>query len=218
MSEERIASGQGKVSENLSLDLLLAGDIVELRPMQLGHVDGLIAAASSGELWNLRYTNVPKPSTMRDMVEHALQQRECGSEFPFVVHLKSTGEVVGTTRYYYIEPNNRNMSIGFTWYAEKFHRSGVNTESKYLLLNHAFDVMNCISVQWHTDHRNKRSQAAIKRLGATFEGVLRNHKIMPDGVIRHTHCFSMLDTEWPESKDYLQSRLLHYKNNNKSMV
>jgi len=171
-------------------------------------VDGLIEAASSGQLWNLEYTNVPRPEEMKSMVEEALVQYQNDNEFPFVI--LHDGKVVGTTRYYNLNPTNRNLSIGYTWYAERVHRTGVNTACKYLLLEHAFEKINCISVQWHTDHRNKRSQEAIKRLGAKFEGVLRNDKIVKGGVIRHTHCFSMLEDEWPASKEYLESRMSFY--------
>jgi len=208
--QERYAHGEGRFTENLNHNLALAGDLVHLCAMQLDDVDALINAASSGELWNLPYTGVPKAEQMLANVEGALKQRELGLEFPFVVRRVDTNEVVGTTRFYAINEASRNLSIGYTWYATHVHRTGVNTECKYLLLEHAFEKMNCISVAWHTDHRNKQSQAAIRRLGAQFEGVLRNHKIMPDGVIRHTHCFSMLDTEWPQSKAYLQSRLDYF--------
>lgn len=207
MKQDVIATGQGRLRENLPSDLSLVGKNVSLVPMHQDHVQGLIEAASSGELWNLPYTGVPSPDQMAEVVENAIKQKMGGTQFPFVVMCASTGTVLGSTRYYNIEPSNRNLSIGYTWYAERVHRSAVNTETKYLLLEHAFDRMKCISVQWHTDHRNLRSQAAIKRLGAKFEGVLRNHKIMPDGVIRHTHCFSMLDTEWPSAKMFLTSRL-----------
>ena len=210
MTTELIATGTGAISENLKAELSLEGDIVKLEPLSLQHVDGLIDAASSGNLWELAYTGVPQAHEMQGMVEKALEARDQGSEFPFAVLLKETSEVVGTTRYYNVEPVHRNLSIGYTWYAQKVHRTGVNTQCKYLLLQHAFDVMQCISVQWHTDHRNKRSQEAIKRLGAKFEGVLRNNQIRPNGVIRHTHCFSMIDTEWPDAKAFLESRMAHF--------
>lgn len=205
---EKTVKGEGRFEPNLQCDLTLRGSEVELKRLDYVHVDGLIEAASSGELWNLQYTHVPKPDEMKSMVDGALEQFHNGVEFPFVVLL--AGEVVGSTRYYNLQPNNRNLSIGYTWYAQKVQRTGVNTECKYLLLNHAFENMNCISVQWHTDHRNTRSQQAIKRLGAKFEGVLRNDKIVKGGVIRHTHCFSMLSDEWPDSKRFLESRMKLY--------
>ncbi len=211
-SQRRYVKGQGHFQSELNEALVLRGALVELVPMTHDHVEPLIEAASSGELWHLEYTSVPSPEQMAENVAFALEQRGKGVEFPFVVRLKNSGKVVGTTRYYYIEATHRNLSIGYTWYSETVHRTGVNTETKLLLLIQAFERMNCISVQWHTDHLNYRSQAAIKRLGAKFEGVLRNHRIMPDGRIRHTHCFSMLDDEWPRAKKHLQSRLDHYAN------
>ncbi|MCH2190637.1 MAG: GNAT family N-acetyltransferase [Gammaproteobacteria bacterium] len=205
---EKLAVGEGRFDTNLPPDLVIKGQEVELKLLDFSHVEGLIEAASSGQLWELDYTGVPCPEKMKFMVEDALDRHQNGKEFPFVV--LCAGEVVGTTRYYNLNPTNRNLSIGYTWYAAKVHRTIVNTECKYLLLKHAFEKINCISVQWHTDHRNKRSQEAIKRLGAKFEGVLRNDKIVKGGIIRHTHCFSMLEDEWPLSKSYLESRMALY--------
>lgn len=187
--------------------LTLRGINTTLEPMQLDHVDGLVLAAKDGELWNLNVTSVPEPKNMRAFVERSLEQRKKGRELPFVVRRLSDNRVVGTTRYYQIKPENRNFSIGYTWYSASVQRTGVNTECKLMMLEHAFEKAGCISVQWHTHHENIRSQQAITRLGATFEGVLRNHIILPDGRIRHTHCFSMLDTEWPPSKAFLLERL-----------
>ncbi len=193
--------------KHLTSRLVLRGEFVQLEPMQTGHASALAEAAALGELWNLEYTTVPTPQRMPAMIEEALQKRQQGEQFPFVVRLLKNDRIVGATRYYFIEPEHRNLSIGYTWYAEDVQRTAVNSECKLMLLEYAFETLNCISVQWHTDHRNKRSQAAIKRLGAKFEGVLRNHKIMPDGAVRHTHCFSMLDSEWPAAKEFLQQRI-----------
>ncbi|RBP48426.1 GNAT family N-acetyltransferase [Arenicella xantha] len=195
----------------LSHSLSLTGQHVALEPLAAAHVDALILAATDGELWKLPYTAVPDAAGMANMVSAAIALREQGAELPFAVRRLSDGKIVGSTRYYFISPHDRNLSIGYTWYAQSAQRTAVNTECKLLLLEHAFERLKCISVQWHTHHDNKRSQAAIQRLGAKFEGVLRNNKIMPDGSIRHTHCFSMLDTEWPESKQRLIARLNHYR-------
>lgn len=211
MKLETIVSGEGRIVETLCARPSLVGQDVSLEPMQIEHVDGLVSAASDGQLWNLQYTGVPAPDQMQSVVEQAIVQRELGLEFPFIVRMNKSGLIVGSTRYYGVAPQNRKVSIGYTWYSQSVQRTSVNTECKYLLLELAFDHMSCVSVQWHTDHRNKSSQAAIKRLGAKFEGVLRNDRIMPDGVIRHTHCFSMLDSEWPDSKQHLMSRLNHYR-------
>jgi len=191
----------------LTQQLTLSGKHASLEPMQLSHVGDLNDAAADGELWRLRVTTVPKEPRMLNYVEHALQKRDLGIELPFVVRRLSDNRVVGSTRYYHIKPEHRNLSIGYTWYSESVQRTAINTECKLMLLRHAFEEAACISVQWHTHHDNIRSQAAILRLGAHFEGVLRNHMILSDGRIRHTHCFSMLDDEWPASKAYLTKSL-----------
>lgn len=193
--------------QKMSQDLMLKGDHAALEPMQLSHVVDLNSAASDGELWQLKVTTVPTEQGMQIYVEQALKQRTKGYQLPFVIRRLSDNKIVGTTRYYQISPTNRNCSIGYTWYSKSAQRTGINSECKLMLLEHAFEKAACISVQWHTHHENTRSQAAITRLGASFEGVLRNHMILADGRIRHTHCFSMLDTEWPASKAFLQSRL-----------
>ena len=192
---------------SLSQNLTLQGQYVSLEPMNLGHVDELSKAVSDGELWNLKETPIPNPDSMKMYMENAIGQREKGRQLPFIVRRLSDGIVVGTTRFYNIKPANRNLSIGDTWYSASVHRTAINTESKLLLLTHAFEKAGCISVQWHTVHENTRSQQAIKRLGATFEGVLRNHTILPDGRICHIHCFSMLDSEWEAAKLHLRQRL-----------
>lgn len=175
--------------------LTLTGEYASLEPMQLSHVSDLNEAAADGQLWHLSVTTVPDKRGMRDYVEHALRQRDSGNELPFVVRRLCDNRVVGSTRYYQIKPQHRNFSIGFTWYSESAQRTAINTECKLMLLQYAFEKAGCISVQWHTYHGNKRSQAALVRLGASVEGVLRNHMILADGRIRHTHCYSMLDQE-----------------------
>lgn len=184
-------------------DLTLQGENVLLEPLQIEHSEALGQAAADGELWNLKFTGVPTVSDMPQMIEKALANRDAGTELPFTVRRLSDQKVVGTTRFYFLSEEHRNLSIGYTWYSRSVQRTAVNTESKLLLLSYAFERLGCISVAWHTDDLNHNSQKAIERLGAKFEGVLRNHKIMPDGRYRDTHCYSMLDTEWPESKAFL---------------
>jgi len=205
-----LANLDQKFVDALSPQLTLRGKHASLEPLQLSHVSDLNEAAVDGELWHLSVTTVPSKQSMLNYVEHALRQRDSKLELPFVVRRLSDNKVVGTTRYYQIRPEHRNFSIGYTWYSESVQRTAINTECKLMLLQHAFEEAGCISVQWHTHHDNKRSQAAILRLGASFEGVLRNHMILADGRIRHTHCFSMLDDEWPASKAYLTERLEKY--------
>jgi len=191
-------------------DLTLSGKYACLEPMQAEHSEALGLAAADGELWNLKFTGVPTIAGMPEMVEKAIEKRCAGTEFPFVVRRQSDQKIVGATRYYFLSQENRNLSIGYTWYAKSAQRTSINTECKLMLLRYAFEQLSCISVAWHTDNLNHNSQAAIQKLGAKFEGVLRNHKIMPDGRIRHTHCFSMLDTEWRESEEILEHRLNKY--------
>ncbi|HAU67446.1 MAG TPA: N-acetyltransferase [Gammaproteobacteria bacterium] len=178
-----------------------------LEPLAESHLEGLAAAASDGELWNLSFTGVPHPDNLAKWYADCLEELRTGRQIPFVVRILETGKVVGSTRFYDLEPSHRNLAIGYTWYAKSAQRTFVNTEAKLLLLTHAFEVCNCIAVFWHTHHENKPSQQAIGRLGAQLDGVIRNHKIMPNGELRDTFCYSMLDTEWPEAKKNLIVKL-----------
>ncbi|MCL4143785.1 UNVERIFIED_CONTAM: hypothetical protein GTU68_067127 [Idotea baltica] len=184
-------------------DLILTGEFAALEPLSTEHKDELIRAASDGELWTLTCTSVPSPDTMEQTIAEALSEKRAGDQFPFIVRRLSDNKIVGSTRYYYIKPQHRNLSIGFTWYGKSTQRTAINTQCKMLLLSYAFETLNCISVALHVDDTNHASQAAVKRLGANQEGILRNDRIMPDGRIRHTHCYSILDSEWPEVKDRL---------------
>ena len=197
-------------NNGLADTLTLTGKHAELQALSIEHIDALNHAAADGELWNLHYTNVPNPQQMPKVIADALDNQSEGKEFPFVVRRLSDAKIVGSTRYYFIEPAHRNLSIGYTWYAQSAQRTAINTECKLLLLQHAFENLKCISVQWHVDDQNTRSQAAVERLGAKFEGILRNHKIMRDGRYRHTHCYSMLDSEWPAAKTFLTERLARH--------
>ena len=197
--------------------LRLKGQHAALEPLSADHAFGLAEAACDGRLWEIMFTNVPdaghhlggqRLEPMQGMIKQALENRDAGSELPFVVRRLSDNKIIGTTRYYAISPEHRNLSIGYTWYAKSVQRTAINTECKYLLLKYAFETLNCISVQWHVDHRNLASQKAVERLGAVKEGVLRNHKVMHDGVYRHTVCYSMLDDEWLQAKHFLQSQLI----------
>lgn len=203
-------NGHERYSISLHRDLTLKGQHVYLEPLMIDHIDALNETVLDGDLWKLRVTPIPNPEEMKKYIEHAIKQREKGRELPFVVRRLCDGKIVGTTRFYNIKPANRNLSIGYTWYSVSAQRTVVNTECKLLMLTHAFETAACISVQWHALHDNVRSQQAITRLGATFEGVLRNHMILPDGRIQHVHCFSMLDEEWQASKSRLLKRLEAY--------
>src|SRR3954451_1240020 len=175
----------------------LAGDVVTLEPLQRQHTSALTAAASDGRLWELWYTGVPTPEAMAADVESRLAQWEAGWMLPFVVRRNDTGVVVGATTYCNVEAEVPRLEIGYTWTTASVPRSGVNTESKLLLLGHAFESLGCIAVEFRTHWHNRQSRAAIAALGAKQDGVLRNHRRLPDGSLRDTVVFSITDAEWP---------------------
>ena len=181
----------------------LAARGIELAPLALLHEDGLRAAAFDGELWKIRVTSVPEPEQTRSYIENALAMREAGNRFAFAVLDAATGKVLGCTSYHDIVPALKRVEIGWTWYAKSSQRSHVNTTAKLLLLTHAFETLDCQVVGWRTDNFNFASQAAIERLGAKKDGVLRGHALRRDGTIRDTVMYSMTRGEWPEVKAQL---------------
>ncbi|MGH9871207.1 MAG: GNAT family N-acetyltransferase [Pyrinomonadaceae bacterium] len=185
----------------------LEGQHTRLEPLSLAHQEALISAAGDGELWNSIVTIVPNRETVVEYIEEALAAQAQGSELPFVIIQKATGRVVGTTRFYYIQPQQRNAAIGYTWVSASVQRTAVNTEAKLLLLTHAFEPWQCVRVEFITDVLNEQSRAAILRLGARQEGILRNHMIMPNGRVRDSVVFSIIAEEWPEVKAGLEARL-----------
>lgn len=185
----------------------LTGSHVRLEPLSFAHQDALLEAASDGELWTLPYTIVPGKDTIADYIGKTLKLQEAGLELPFTIVDLAQGKIVGSTRYTVIDEANRKVEIGYTWLARSAQRTAINTEAKYLLLKHAFEGRQCIRVELITDILNERSQAAILRIGATREGVMRNHMIMPNGRIRDSVCFSIIESEWPLVKEKLLARL-----------
>ena len=181
---------------------------VELRPMALEHEAGLRAAAADGALWNIRVTSVPEPEQTLQYIKDALAQREAGNRFPFVAVEAATGRVIGSSSYHDIVPALKRVEIGWTWYARSVQRSHVNSTCKLLLMTHAFETLGCHVVGWRTDNFNFASQAAIERLGAKKDGVLRGHALRRDGTIRDTVMYSLRSGEWPEVK----AQLLHSLN------
>ena len=186
--------------------VILTGRIVRLVPLSHDHLADLTEAGNDENIWTfMRYGFVNSWEKMRSMIDSLLAYQTEGTDLPFtVLHLPS-GKAIGMTRYLNIEPANRGLEIGGTWYAPAFQRTGVNTECKYLLLQHAFEDLDCIRVQFKTDLRNLRSQKAIERIGAVREGVLRNHVILPDGFIRSSVYYSILSEEWPRVKEGLEA-------------
>jgi RimJ/RimL family protein N-acetyltransferase len=188
--------------------ITLTGSSVELQPLQREHAAALVQAAADGELWNLKVTNVPGPETVDTYINVALAGREAGSMIPFAIVRRDTGQVVGSTRFWKVDRVNRKLEIGHTFLAQSTQKSGVNTEAKLLLLTYAFEVLDCVRVQFTTDELNEKSRAAILRLGAVQEGIVRHERIMPDGRKRNSVRFSIIDSEWPQVKANLQAKLL----------
>ncbi len=181
---------------------------VSLVPLALAHEDGLRAAAADGELWNIRVTSVPEPKDTRKYIEDALAMREAGHRFAFAVIEDSSGKVLGSSSYHDIVPAIHRLEIGYTWYAKSYQRSHVNSTCKLLLMTHAFETLGCHVVGWRTDNFNFASLAAIERLGAKKDGVLRGHALRRDGTIRDTVIYSLRSGEWPE----VRAQLLHALN------
>lgn len=180
---------------------------VRLVPLALEHEAGLRGAAADGELWNLVVTSVPEPDNTRSYIEKALQQQAAGDRLPFAVLDAASGRVLGTTSYHDIVADIDRLEIGYTWYAQSSWRSAVNTACKLALMTHAFETLGAALVGWRTDINNLRSQAAIERLGAHKEGVIRHDLRRRDGTVRDTVRYSLLASEWPAVKARLQRRL-----------
>ncbi len=185
----------------------LSGHLVELRPLQARHREGLLAAAADGELWNMSFTVVPGAHNIDAYLATALDGRASGKVMPFVIVARDSGKVLGTTRYWKMDAANRKLEIGHTWLARSVQQSGVNTEAKFLLLQYAFEVLQCLRVQFTTDVLNERSRAAILRIGAQQEGIVRRERIMPDGRKRDSVRFSIIDDEWPAVRERLLAKL-----------
>jgi N-acetyltransferase len=176
---------------------------VRLEPLSLAHEAGLRAAAADGALWNIRVTSVPEPEQTRQYIEDAVTMREAGNRFAFAVFEASTGKVLGTTSYHDILPAVKRIEIGYTWYGKSSQRSHVNTTCKLLMMQHAFETLGCNVVGWRTDNFNFASQAAIERLGARKDGIIRGHALRRDGTIRDTVMYSLRSGEWAEVKTQL---------------
>jgi RimJ/RimL family protein N-acetyltransferase len=185
----------------------LQGPRILLRPLQYIDADALLHAAADGELWNLTVTVVPSANTIDSYLKKALDGRDAGTVMPFVIVLKDSGEVIGSTRFWKIDPLNRKLEIGSSWISERWQKSFVNTEAKYLMLRHAFEVLDCVRVQFTTDENNQKSRNAILRLGAQQEGIVRHERIMPDGRKRNSVRFSIIDDEWPQVRQVLEQKL-----------
>jgi len=191
----------------MTLPATLTGPRIELRPLAATDAAALVAAAADGELWNSPYTVVPSASTVDDYIREALEGQAQGTVQPFVTVLRASGEVIGATRFWKIDRRHRKLEIGSTWLAARWQKTFVNTEAKYLMLRAAFEDLACVRVQLTTDENNAASRAAIARLGAVEEGIIRHERIMPNGRKRNSVRFSIIDDEWPAVKMRLEARL-----------
>ena len=186
----------------------LRAPAVCLEPLSQTHHDDLVAATRDGELWKLWYTNIPEPEKMRALIDEHLALNSVGNMLPFAVRSTATGRVVGTTSFLNIEPANRRLEIGGTWYANSAQRTAINTQCKWLLLTHAFEKLDCIAVEFRTHYHNRQSRRAIERLGAKLDGVLRSHRVMADGSLRDTCVYSIVTSEWPTVRAFLHANLV----------
>ena len=188
--------------------VVFEGKHVRLEPMTEAHIPGLAQIGIGQDFWQfMLYGDMNTEEDMANWVRDILARAEKGTDLPFVaIHLAS-GRVAGATRYLNIVPKDRGLEVGGTWYGLEFQRTALNTECKYLLIRHAFESLGSIRVQLKTDLLNVRSQKAIERIGAKKEGVLRNHMILPDGRVRDSVFYSILNTEWPEVKRRLEEMM-----------
>lgn len=187
--------------------ITLTGTHVELVPLSHEHEAGLIDATNDGRLWELWYTLVPPPEGVRAEIDRRLGLHAAGGMLPFTVIERPSGRIVGMTTYMNIDAVSPRVEIGSTWYAQSVQRTPLNTEAKLLLLGHAFEHLNCLAVEFRTHFFNQQSRRAIERLGAKLDGILRNHLRSPNGTLRDTCVYSIINSEWPTVKAHLQSKL-----------
>ena len=185
----------------------LQNDSVRLEPLSLSHQDDLTAAVRVDDLWRAWYTHIPSPDHMAEAISRRLELHAEQKEVPWAVVDLDTGRAVGMTSYLNIEPANRRLEIGSTWLGRTTHGTKVNPAAKLLLLERAFDSLGCIAVEFRAHWHNRQSRAAIEKLGAKQDGVLRNHTIFENGTVRDTVVYSIIDGEWPTVKFSLRERL-----------
>ena len=185
----------------------LEGSVTRLEPLTLEHLPGLINVGLDGELWRWTLAGNQTPGEMRAYVETALAAAAAGTEMPFATVERSSGRVIGSTRFLSIEPHHRRLEIGYTWLVPAWQRTAINTEAKLLMLTHAFETWKCIRVELKTDANNEKSRNAIARIGGVEEGTLRNHMITESGRFRDSVYFSIIDTEWEAIKQGLIAKL-----------
>ena len=193
----------------------LVGRYIILRPPSIEDIDGLSIAARDGEIWNNRFSQFPNLNEIEKYIQEMLDLSSKGSILPFITIHKASNTIVGTTRYLNIDYENHRLEIGHTWIAKSCRKTYVNTEAKFLMLQYAFEKLACITVEVGTDVLNTVSRQAIQRLGAKQDGILRHHKIMRDGRIRNTVCYSIIKPEWKQVKKNLMEKLMKYNKQDK---
>ncbi len=187
--------------------ITLEGRWVRLEPLAYHHAAGLAEAARDEEIWRYMPAKLTTIEQIKHWITETLALQATGAVLPFAIVERAEGRAIGSTRYLNIMPRDRGLEIGWTWLGRAAWRTAVNTECKYLLLRHAFETLDCIRVQFKTDQRNERSRRAIERIGGQFEGILRQHMVLPDGSYRDSAFYSIIDAEWPAVKAKLADRL-----------
>jgi N-acetyltransferase len=193
--------------EMVVIPVTLEGRQVRLEPLTMGHCAGLAEVGLDQELWRWIPVPVRTPEEMKAYIQTALDEQVRGVALPFVIVERASGRAIGSTRYGNIDRTHHRVEIGWTWVAPKWQRTAINTEAKYLLLQHAFETLGCMRVELKTDSLNEKSRNAILRIGAKEEGIFRNHMITSSGRIRHSAYYSIIDSEWPAIKTKLEARL-----------
>lgn len=186
----------------------LSSERVHLVPLSQDHTPDLTEAVKDGNLWRLWYAAVPRPEEVPAEIQRRLDLQAKGEMLPFAVLDPATGKAIGMTTYVRLDPANRRLDIGYTWYAKSHWRTGLNTQAKYLLLKHAFEALDCIAVGFRVNPINQRSRNAVERLGAKYEGTVRNYCILPDGNISDMSYYSIIRSEWPLIQSHFQNCLL----------
>ena len=186
--------------------MTLTGTYASLVPLSADHAPALADAARDGELWRLWFTTVPAPDAITAEIGRRLSLLNAGAMLPFTV-LDAAGTPVGMTTFMNVDAGNDRVEIGSTWYAARVQRTALNTECKLMLLTHAFETLRCIAVELRTHIMNAQSRRAIERLGAKLDGILRNHMRMPNGTLRDTVVYSIIESEWPTVRAHLRWQL-----------
>lgn len=188
----------------------LTGTLTRLVPLTNEHQAELAESVRDGKLWELWFTSVPRPESMQAEIDRRLHLQEMGAMLPFTV-LDQENHAIGMTTFMNVDAVHRRVEIGSTWYRKSLQRTGLNTECKRLLLEHAFEILECIAVEFRTSFFNQRSRAAIERLGAKLDGILRSHQRHSDGTLRDTCVYSITAAEWPSVRKHLDAKLQSYR-------